>query len=221
MKLNYKSEDFANPYIVKCALIGHYGVGKSTLGHMFEVGKFDNTITTTIGIDFFTKTIKLPEYNNHSIKLQIWDTAGQEKFKSIITSYLRDVFVAFIMFDMTNRESWEDIDVWKGLVNNKTSIPRVVLVGTKSDKRDHVVTIDEINQKSKEWNCNSYILSSKQSNSSSMIYRMFSIETYHFHTDMVNNHRNGEELPFGILEKDNSRLSLNDYEPNPKWCCFQ
>lgn len=94
--MNHKSEDFADPYIVKCALVGHYGVGKSTLGHMLSEGRFDPSITTTVGMDFFTKTIKLSEYNNHSIKLQIWDTAGQEKFRSIVMSYLRDVFVALL-----------------------------------------------------------------------------------------------------------------------------
>lgn len=225
-----KSEAFSNPYVIKCTLLGHHGVGKSTLGHMFATGRFDPTIESTIGIDFFTKTIELDNSKNQSIKLQIWDTAGQEKFKSIVKSYLRDVYITFIVFDITNRETWNDIDSWRNdleLENRKYgSIPRIVLVGSKSDKKNHVIREDEIKTKADKWGCNYYILSSKQYNSASMISRMFFLETEYLHRDIVYDYINKKEIPFGILKKDNKKRNImyydetdNNYKTN--WCCFQ
>lgn len=225
---NYcKCEPFANPYVVKCVLLGRHGVGKSTMGRMLTEGRFDPMIESTIGIDFFIKTIKLAKYNNHSIKLQIWDTAGQEKFKSIVKSYLRDVCIVFIMFDLTNRESWNEIEIWKREIEEYSKqfegIPRVVLVGTKSDKKNHVIAKKEIETKAEEWECNYYILSSKNFNSQTMIYRMFSLEAEGLHGDILYNHVNGKELPFGVLEKDNKNLNKVYYcdSDKPNWCCFQ
>ena len=248
-------DELANPYVVKCVLLGHYGVGKSTLGHKFlqKTSKYflNDIIEPTIGIDFIPKTIKLPKYNDHKIKLQIWDTAGQEKFKSIVKSYLRNVYVAYIMFDITNRESWNEIDTWKDILDklnnnfnnldnsdnsdnsslndkNSKKIPKLVLVGTKSDKPNHTITESEIKLKSKEWNCNYYILSSKEEDSYITIYNMFLQETSDFHKDIVWKYKNNKELPYGVLTKDVKKYILNgddNYQSNKtnkyKWCCFQ
>ena len=107
------SDKLANPYTVKCVLLGNQGVGKSTMLGILTTGRFDHAIVSTIAIDFAIKKITLPDYNNHQIKLQIWDTAGQEKFKSIVRSYLRDVYVAFLVFDITDRDSWDSLEEWK------------------------------------------------------------------------------------------------------------
>ena len=211
-------------------MVGRQNVGKSTLGHVFAEGTFDPTIPTTVAMDFFSKTIQLPEYNNHKIRLQIWDSAGQERYKSIITSYLRDVYIAFVTFDVTNRDSWNQVDMWRSLVLDQSGefIPHIVLVGTKSDKKNHTVSHDEVIEKAKKWKCNYYILSSKQNNSAGMIYRMFYIEAEKLHRDIVYNHINGKELPVGVLEKDNEKrfkifTNNNDnYDDEDNgWCCFQ
>ena len=214
---------FGNPYLVKCILLGRQGSGKSTLGKVFEDGVFDPTITTTIGMDFCTKVVPLEK--GQKVRVQIWDSAGQEKFRtSIVASYLRDVSIAFIMFDVTSRESWNQIDVWKQLLDDQQYKfpPRLVLVGTKSDIPNHAVSIDEIKQRAKNWKCNYYVLSSKQTNSASMIYRMFYIETEHYHQYLINLHRNKKELPFGVLEKDARKSRIWEASPEkPGWCCTQ
>lgn len=211
--------DFHKTYVVKCVLLGRFGVGKSTIAYLFSNGKFDSTLTSTVGIDFVSKTVDLSTYNQQ-IKLQIWDTAGQEKYQSIVKSYLRDVYIAYIVFDITDRESWNEIDKWKNMLN-KTGIsfvPRIVLVGTKydrMDKNENHVTEDEIITKSNEWECNYYILS-KSSSSAINVRNMFYIETEKFHKDVLYNYINGREIPYGILK---DKELINDKE-NTKNCCF-
>ena len=222
---DYRDNDqFENPYVVRCILIGNHGVGKSTLANVFSTGVFDPTIASTIGIAFVSKTMVLPNYNNHRVKLQVWDTAGTEKFKSIVRQYLRDAFIAVIAFDMTNRESWNEVDQWKSdldIDDSYDSIPLIVLVGTKSDRRNWVVSSDEIKQKAKEWGCKFYVVSSKQANSTSMIYRMFAIAVEDLHRRFVNEHIMGHELPPGV-KKDTGFdwLSESDKEKS-SFCCYQ
>lgn len=214
---------FADPYVVKCALIGDYGVGKSTLGHVFIEGLF-SSVTSTIGISFFAKTIVLPEYNRQKLKLQIWDTAGSEKYRSIVRTYLRDVYLAVVMFDMTERSTWESVDRWKDLIEDSKryeSVPHIVLVGTKSDKNYYAVSEREIRNKAKKWGCNYYILSSKLKTSHNTISQMFLTETRILHQKLIKAHSEGIEIPPRILRENVERIT-NLYETNTGYlggCC--
>ena len=215
---------FANPYIVKCVKIGDHGIGKSTMGNMFIDEEFDTSITSTIGISFFDKTITLDNYNCQKLKLQIWDTAGSEKYRSIVRTYLRDVYLGIIMFDMTDRSTWDHIDTWKEqLDNGKTCevIPHIVLVGTKSDKNYYAISEKEIKEKAEEWGCNYYILSSKSKHSYRKIYHMFVTEANNLHKKMLQSHIRGEEVPFRVLrENEEKQALLYSTENKINWCCF-
>lgn len=213
-------ESIANPYVIKCILLGDRGIGKSTMLNVLSTGTFDPRLHSTIGIDFISKTISLPDYNNHKIKLQIWDTAGQEKFKSIIISYLRDVYIAFLIFDLTDRDSWNNILEWKEELessnNRYEGLPHIVLIGTKSDLRHPVVSPEEIRARAKEWGCKSYTISSKQNNSHSIIYRIFTIAAEDLHQLIIHKHINGKEVPYGIYKETGvSRLDT----PKDNLCC--
>lgn len=217
-------ETIANPYVVKCILLGDRGIGKSTMLNVLSTGRFDPNIVSTIGIDFAAKTISLPEYNNHKIKLQIWDTAGQEKFKSIVRSYLRDAYIGFLIFDLTDRNSWNNLVQWKEDLENSNNryegIPHIVLVGTKSDLRNRVISAEEIKKRSEEWGCKFYMITSKQNNSHSMIYRIFTIAVEDLHQDIIYKHINGHKLPHGIYKEDNDNVKVGNWIPNePKRCC--
>ena len=96
-------------YVFKMILIGDPFVGKSALLSSFLHGNFIDRYDVTVGVEFGAKTIQLSEYN---IKLQIWDTAGQESFKSITRSYYRSSAGAIVTFDITNRTSFDNITNW-------------------------------------------------------------------------------------------------------------
>ncbi len=218
----------ANPYVIKCVLLGDSGTGKTTLINVLTNGVFDNLYEPTIGIDFSSKNITLPDYGNHQIKLQIWDTAGQEKYKSIIKSYLRDVHVAFLVFDITDIHSWSNLTKWKENLEKDVKydyIPLVILVATKSDLKRHAVTEDEIKQRVEEWGCSYYIISAKESNAQSKILRIFSIAAEKFHQLVVYKHINGYEIPENVYQYSSSSYhQLNDNNEkydNSKLCCFQ
>nr|QBK91453.1 MAG: Ras family GTPase [Pithovirus LCPAC302] len=223
---DYKNNDeFSNPYVVRCIMLGDFGVGKSTITKILSEGMFDRSLEATVGIDFASKFITLPDFNNHQVKLQVWDTSGSERFFSIITNYLRDVYIAFIVFDMTDRKSFKSIDKWKielEKYKKYNSIPLIVLVGTKCDLRNHQITSKEIRLKAKEWGCNFYVISATQSNSYNMVYRMFTISAEDLHSSIVQDYIYGKDIPKGVLKSDPNRYfdSYDFSEENKKWCCF-
>lgn len=90
----------------KVVLIGDSDVGKTSL-----LLRYSNNIFTenpcTVGVDFKIKTIKV---DSHIVKLQIWDTAGQERYKSITSTYLRNAHCCIVAYDITRRESFENVE---------------------------------------------------------------------------------------------------------------
>ena len=97
-------------------IIGDSGVGKTSFMDRFIEGsgtEFKNSFNPTVGIDFKVKNVLI---NDKRIKLQIWDTAGQEKFNSITTAYYRSARGAIIMYDVTRPTSFKSIDKWFSLM---------------------------------------------------------------------------------------------------------
>lgn len=129
-------------YLMKFILIGNSGVGKSSMLFQFIEDKFRDGLEPTIGIEFGTKLIKI---DNMSIRLQIWDSAGQENYRSITRSYYRNTICAFLMYDITNRKSFDDVKSW--LEEAKTygnSTTHFVLLANKCDiQQERVVSIEE------------------------------------------------------------------------------
>jgi len=118
-------------YQFKFLLIGDSGVGKSCILLRFADDSFTNNYISTIGVDFKMKTI---EKDEKKIKLQIWDTAGQERFQTITTSYYRGAHGLIIVFDITSKTSFDNVQKWLDDINAHAP-PNVarVLVGNKSD----------------------------------------------------------------------------------------
>ena len=123
-------------YIFKVILIGDSNTGKTSLINRFVNKTFDEKYLCTIGVDFFMKTIEVDE---QTIKLQIWDTAGMEKYKSISSSYYRGSHAAFVIFDLTNKNTFDSITKWIEAYhksNNPQFQKNVILIGNKSDLVD-------------------------------------------------------------------------------------
>ena len=143
--MSEEDDDKKYDYIFKLILIGSSGVGKTSILQRYIQKIFNDDYTCTIGVDFFMKSMKI---DDKLIKLQLWDTAGTEKFKSITTGYYRGANAAFIVFDLTSRKSFESVSEW---IENyyKYSNPdyerHVILIGNKSDlKNERIITENEI-----------------------------------------------------------------------------
>lgn len=112
-------------------LIGDSSVGKSSLLTRFADNTFSDSFLPTIGVDFKIRTI---ENSGSVIKLQMWDTAGQEKFKTITAAYYKGSHGILLVFDVCDKRSFVDVANWLNEVE-KFSSPDVVkiLVGNKCD----------------------------------------------------------------------------------------
>ncbi|KAI4364242.1 hypothetical protein MLD38_020361 [Melastoma candidum] len=127
----------------KILLIGDSGVGKSSL-LLTYISSSAEDVSPTIGVDF---KIKLLKVGGKRLKLTIWDTAGQEKFRTLTSSYYRNVQGIILVYDVTNRESFTNLgDIWAKEVELYSTNHNYVkmLVGNKVDKdSERVVTMKE------------------------------------------------------------------------------
>lgn len=130
---------------IKLLMIGDSGVGKTCLLLRYSNDSFSPTFITTIGIDFKIKNI---EIEDKRIKLQIWDTAGQERFRTITTSYFRGAQGIVLVYDVTDRRSFESIRNWISQIQQHADIHvNKILVGNKSDMFDEKVVSSNEGQK--------------------------------------------------------------------------
>ena len=122
--------------LYKIIVTGNNGVGKTSLCHYYINNFLYNDLQPTIGIDFHSKIVDL---HNIKIKVILWDTAGQESFRSLIRSYYTNACGAIIVYDITDRNSFNDLQYWidEYYVNktckNSDHLHRVMIVGNKTD----------------------------------------------------------------------------------------
>ena len=144
----YENEENYN-MLFKIVLVGDSSVGKTNLFLRYIKNEFDPQTKATIGVEFGTKIIKI---NNYNIKIQIWDTAGQERYKSITSAYYKGAQGAFLVYDITNKSSFLNIDKWiRDLKNNGDEKIVLFLIGNKNDLNDdRVIDTNEGKNKAKE-----------------------------------------------------------------------
>jgi Ras-related protein Rab-1A len=132
-------------FLFKLLLIGDSGVGKSCLLLRFADDTYTESYISTIGVDFKIRTIKLDE---KTVKLQIWDTAGQERFRTITSSYYRGAHGIIVVYDVTDRESFNHVQHWMQEIDKYANEGVIkLLVGNKSDLQSKkVVSYDEAKQ---------------------------------------------------------------------------
>ena len=129
-------------YIIKILTLGDTMVGKSSIVLRFSEDKFDDNQFATIGIDFKTKYMRIGE---SSVKVLIWDTAGQEKFRNIAKQYYKGANGVLLIYDVTNKKSFERIAYWMNELkdNNQINELDICLVGNKIDLEGRVITREE------------------------------------------------------------------------------
>jgi len=93
----------------KVVLLGESGVGKTSIISRFINDTFDEGLVTTTGASYVGKDMVFKDYNNQVIKFEIWDTAGQEKYRSLTQIFYKDAAIAILVYDITNEDSFEEI----------------------------------------------------------------------------------------------------------------
>ena len=129
-------------YLLKYIIIGDAAVGKSNLLLRYVHGQFKPEYQLTIGVEFGAKNIKI---NDKIFRIQIWDTAGQENFRSITRAYYKNSVCALIVYDISSSDIFNNISTWvEDCKNQSPKTVFLVLVGNKSDLSDkRQVTFEE------------------------------------------------------------------------------
>ncbi|KAJ3451206.1 rab2a member ras oncogene family [Anaeramoeba flamelloides] len=134
--------------VFKFTIVGAMGSGKSSLLRRFTQNKFVEECTHTIGVEFASRVV---EIMNEEVKIQIWDTAGQERFRAISRSYFRGATCTFLVFDITRRSSYNQLETWLDEARNiidPNSL--IVVIGNKADIENREISREEGEQFAKE-----------------------------------------------------------------------
>eukprot|EP00731_Ephydatia_muelleri_P017740 Em0010g838a len=145
--------------VYKILVIGDSGVGKTALLMRLCEERYESITKYTIGVDYMTKVVIV---DNKSIKLQIWDTAGQERFKTLTNVYFRGAAGAIVVYDVTNRESFENVQSWMKNISSQGPQIKVVLIAHKNDlDYERRVTSEEGVELARHYQCPFFEASSK------------------------------------------------------------
>ncbi len=121
-------------YLFKYIIIGDAAVGKSNLLLRYAHGQFKPEYQLTIGVEFGAKNVVI---RNKTYRIQIWDTAGQENFRSITRAYYKNSVCALVVYDISSRDSFNNVSTWiEDCRNNSSEKIFMVLIGNKSDLAD-------------------------------------------------------------------------------------
>ena len=127
-------EDENYEMMFKVVLVGDSFVGKTNIMSKYLKNEFHDDSKATVGVEFGSKQFNI---EGHTIKAQIWDTAGQERYKAITSAYYKGAKGAFIVYDITRKNSFEAVEKW---VSDVTAVAdkkiTIVLIGNKSDLED-------------------------------------------------------------------------------------
>lgn len=133
----------------KVVLLGDVAVGKTSLLNRYVYTTFSDAYQASIGMDFLSKSVTL---GSQSIKLRVWDTAGQEKFRSLIPAYVRDAAAAVLVYDTTERSTFDSIQKWADELPNKGQVVLALAANKVDLEARRTVTDDEGEARAAELN---------------------------------------------------------------------
>ena len=153
----------------KIIFVGDAGVGKTTIISRIMGNPYNEIYEPSIGVDFMSKTIK---YHGQNIKLQMWDTAGQEKYKGLIPSYVRNSSVVFVVYDISVKASFDNIPKWINFIKTIENTT-LVLCANKIDLENREVKKEEGEELAKKENISFFEVSAKtDENIKNMFYNV-------------------------------------------------
>ena len=127
--------DDENAKSVKAVLLGESGVGKTCIIARFINNTFENNIMSTTGASYAGKTLSFDEFGGKCIKFEIWDTAGQEKYRALTKIFYKDAGDAILVYDITRKESFDEIkEYWYNQI--KECAPKNIVIGIAANKCD-------------------------------------------------------------------------------------
>jgi len=162
---NADEDEGLEEYVYKILVVGDLGCGKTSFIHRYVNHTFSNTYRATIGVDFALKTLRR---GKASIRLQLWDIAGQERFGHMTRVYYKEAVGAIIVFDMTREKTFQAVTKWKADIDDNLSVDGVsipvVLLANKCDLAEEPLDKEMMDKFCKENNFISWFETSAKDN---------------------------------------------------------
>ena len=208
-------------YLFKVSLIGDSGTGKTSIITRFIDNIFKEDTSTTIGVDF--KIVSFDLGNEIYAKMQIWDTCGSERFKSLTANFLKTCTAFILVFDLSRLNTFKNIDNWIKVIKENTNPKFFILIGNKCDlENERVVDKNDILDYC-EINNFAYIETSVKNNTN--IEKIFKEVTYQLYCDIKSKNNLKSDLKeYEIGGFKNIKIDdVNQYQTNnkkEKFCCL-
>ena len=190
----------------KIIFVGDAGVGKTTIISRIMENPYNEIYEPSIGVDFMSKNIK---YKGQSIKLQMWDTAGQEKYKGLIPSYVRNSSIVFLVYDISVKTSFDNIPKWITFIRTIENTT-LVLCGNKLDLSNREVKKEEGEELAKKEGIEFFEVSAKTNeNIKNMFYNVV-VELPTF----AESNTNKENLIKELMQENGVENAAEGIQPN-------
>ena len=213
--------DEENSYdlLYKIVIIGDTNVGKSNILSRYLTNEFTSNTKSTVGVELGIKFLKI---KNTSTKIQIWDTAGQERYQAITSSYFRGSDGCFIVYDITNETSFNNIEKWFDKIHeeNDKEIP-VIIVGNKCDlENERKVPTEKAKEKAQNLKCAFYETSALKAINIEQIFEELVNTIY----DKTGGNKSDDDIHIEIVNENkgvniNSENNEENGDNNKKGCC--
>ena len=202
--------------LYKIIIIGDAAVGKSNILTRYSKNEFSENTRSTVGVELGVKFIKVKGINT---KIQIWDTAGQERYRSITSSYYKGSHGCFIVYDITNESSFNNVEKWYEYVQKEAGKNiSIILVGNKCDlENERKKKKKKGQEKAKNLKCAFFETSALSGVNISQIFEELTNNIY----DSTGGLKNEDEFDIEF-EKDNKVVNINnkDETTKKKKCCL-
>jgi small GTP-binding protein len=197
------NKDSKRDHIYKILLLGDSSVGKTCLLLRYSEDKFIDNHITTIGLDYRLKIVNISPQTN--VRLQLWDSAGQDRFKAITKNYYKGAHGIVLVYDITSEQSFLNIKNWISQIREYTDGVKIVLVGNKIDiPQIRTVNYDQGVRLAKEYRIKFYECSAKNNIGVNDVFSQLVEEIYESFKDVRN------EVAVNISDK---------VDKNDKKCC--
>ena len=201
--------------LYKIIIIGDSGVGKSNILGRYLHNEFKLDTKSTVGVEFGSKQLKVGGVN---IKLQIWDTAGEERYRAITSAYYKGSKGCFIVYDITSEVSFENVEKWyEEILKSAEKEISVILIGNKCDlENERKVSIEMGQNKAKNLNCPFFETSALNNTNIMTAFQSISENIY----NRCKNDKNFEDDDdYEIVPKDDKNININTDKKPEKKCC--
>jgi Ras-related protein Rab-11A len=170
-------EEESYEMMFKVVIVGDSFVGKTNIMSKYLKNEFHEDTKATVGVEFGSKQFKI---EGHNIRAQIWDTAGQERYKSITSAYYKGAKGAFVVYDITRKESFDSIDKWiNDLYSSADKKLTIVVIGNKNDLEDQrIITKEQGQEKANKLNIAFMETSALTGNNLDKAFEMMMNEVY-------------------------------------------